>query len=173
MKLRQINIEYNAEQDRLLMRIASGENQEVLLWLTRRCVKLLWQVLLQMARSAPDIATQSHPEAKTALMGMRHEDAMAKTDFSKPYEASAKEHPLGSEPILVAKMQTKRNDNGSFVLTLLPSKGQGINLSLNEELLHSLCGLLRKIASGTDWGLQLDLPQAAAVPSAEERRTLN
>lgn len=173
MKLRQINIEYSAEQDRLLMRIASGENQEVLLWLTRRCVKLLWGVLLQMARSVPDIATQSHPDAKTALMGMRHENAMAKTDFSKPYEASAKEHPLGAEPILVSKMQTKRTDNGSFVLTLLPSKGQGINLNLNEELLHSLCGLLRKIASGTEWGLQLDLPQAAAVLPPEERRTLN
>jgi len=173
MKLRQINIEYNAEQDRLLMRIASGESQEVLLWLTRRCVKLLWQVLLQLARSAPDIATQSHPEAKTALMGMRHEDAMAKTDFSKPYEASAKEHPLGAVPILVARIQTRRNDNGSFMLTLLPLKGQGINLNLNEELLHSLCGLLRKIASGTDWGLALDLPQAVAVPLPEERRTLN
>lgn len=174
MKLRQINIEYNAEHDRLLMRIASGENQEVLLWLTRRCVKLLWGVLLQMVRSVPDIAAQSHPDAKTALVGMRHEDVMAKTDFSKPYEAPAnKEHPLGAEPILVAKLQTKRNENGSFVLTLLPSKGQGINLNLNEELLHSLCGLLRKIASGTDWGVQLDLPQAAAVLPPEERRTLN
>jgi len=173
MKLRQINIEYNAEQDRMLMRIASGESQEVLLWLTRRCVKLLWQVLSQLARSVPDIATQSHPEAKTALIGMRHQDAIAKTDFSKPYEASAKEHPLGSEPILVARIQSRRNDNGSFMLTLLPLKGQGINLNLDEPLLHSLCGLLSKIAAGTDWGLQLELAQAAIVPQPEERRTLN
>ena len=174
MKLRQINIEYNAEQDRLLMRISSGDNSEVLLWLTRRCTKLLWGVLLQLMRSVPVIATQSHPEAKTALMGMRHEEALAKTDFSKPYQAAAEpERPLGAEPILVARMQTKPNPDGSFVLTLLPLKGQGINLNLDEKLLHSVCGLLRKVAASTDWGLELDWPQGAATAPQTEPRTLN
>jgi hypothetical protein len=174
MKLRQINIEYKAEEDRLIMRIASGANQEVLLWLTRRCVKLLWGVLLQMVRSVPVIATQSHPEAKSALMGMRHEEALAKTDFSKPYEpAPAPEHPLGATPILVGRLQTKRNEDGSFVLTLLPMQGQGINLNLDEKLLHSVCGLLRKVTASTDWGLQLDWPEGAAAGSQAEPRTLN
>lgn len=174
MKLRQINIEYKAEEDRLLMRIASSENQEVLLWLTRRCVKLLWGVLLQLARSVPDIATQSHPEARSALMDMRHAEAMAGTDFSRPYQAAtAPERPLGEAPLLVARLQTRRNPDGSFVLTLLPLKGQGINLNLDEKLLHSICGLLRKVAASTDWALQLDWPQGAAAGPQPERRTLN
>ena len=45
MKLRQIKIEHSPVQDRLLMRIATDVNQEVLLWLTRRCVKLLCPTL--------------------------------------------------------------------------------------------------------------------------------
>lgn len=171
MKLRQINIEYLAEQDRLMMRIASGANQEVLLWLTRRCVKLLWQVLVNLARSIPEIATQSHPEAKTALLGMRHQSALSQTDFSKPYEAP-KEHPLGAEPILVTRMQTKRTDNGGFVLTLLPSHGQGINLNLDEALLHSVCGLLQKVVMKAEWDLRLEWP-GQPVAEAPERRTLN
>lgn len=163
-------MEYQAEQDRLLMRIASGENQEVLLWLTRRCVKLLWQALSGLVRSIPEIATQSHPEAKSALMGMRHESALANSDFSKPYEAP-REHPLGDAPILVGRIQT-RTEGASFVVTLLPMNGQGINLNLDERLLHSLCGLLQKSVQKADWDMQLLLP-GVAPESVPERRTLN
>jgi hypothetical protein len=172
MKLHQINIEYQPEQDRLMLRISSGNNEEVLLWLTRRCVKLLWPVLVNLARTAPDIVTQSHPEAKDALLGMRHEEALAKSDFSKPYEAADRAHPLGEAPILVARIQSKRNDNGSSVLTLLPEKGQGINLALDEALLHSVCRLLLTVLGRTDWDLKLEWPQAAAA-AAEQPRVLN
>lgn len=171
MKLHQINIEYQPEQDRLMLRISSGNNEEVLLWLTRRCVKLLWPVLVNLARTAPDIVTQSHPEAKDALLGMRHEEALAKSDFSKPYQTGGRAHPLGEAPILVARIQSKRNDNGSSVLTLLPAKGQGINLALDEALLHSLCKLLQTVLGRTEWELKLEWPQGAAA--AERPRVLN
>ena len=169
MSLRQINIQYVPEQDRLLMRISSGTNEEVLLWLTRRCVKLLWPALVNLAGSVPDILTQSHPEAKTALLGMRHEEALASADFSKPYEASA-EHPLGAEPILVARVQARRSEEGAFVLTLLPGKGQGVNLALDEKLLHSVCGLLQKVVSNTEWEMKLEWPQAPAAPTLQGTR---
>jgi len=173
MKLHQINIEYQPEQDRLILRISSGDNEEVLLWLTRRCVKLLWPILVNLVRTAPDIVTQSHPEAKDALLGMRHEAALAKSDFSKPYEAGGRAHPLGEAPILVARIQSKRNDNGTSILTLLPAKGQGINLALDEALLHSLCKLLLTVLGKTDWDLSLQWPQATTVVVTEQPRVLN
>lgn len=172
MQLRQINMEYQAEQDRLVMRISSGASQEVLLWLTRRCVKLLWQALTGLVRTIPEIATQSHPEARSALMGMRHESALANSDFSQPYQG-AKEHPLGETPILVARIQT-RTEGANFVLSLLPSNGQGVNLSLDERLLHSVCGLLRKVVEKAEWDMQLVMPGAPAVAEpVPEQRTLN
>ena len=171
MKLHQINLEYVPEQDRLLMRISSGAGEEILLWLTRRCVKLLWPGLLNLAQTVPDIATQSH-DVKTALLGMRHEAALAKTDFSKPYDGTSLERPLGTDPILVSRMQITHNKDGSFVLTLLPNKGQGVHVALDEALLHSVCGLLRKIVAKTDWELKLDWPQSASVPT-EQSSSLN
>ncbi len=172
MKLHQINIEYQPEQDRLLMRVSTGNNEEVLLWFTRRCVKLLWPVLVNLAKTVPEIVTQSHPEAKDAMLGMQHEAALAKSDFSKSYDATGRSHPLGDVPILVARIQTKRNPNGSSVLTLLPGKGQGINLALDEALLHSVCKLLLNILDRTDWNLKLEWPQIAGA-SAEQPRVLN
>src|SRR5688572_11693761 len=111
MKLHQIKLEHSALHDRLLMRISTDDGQEVLLWLTRRCVKLMWPALVKLAQSAPDMALQS-AEAKSALLGMRHEDVVGKADFSKPYEAGQRMRPLGEEPILVARIQTKRHEAG-------------------------------------------------------------
>ena len=45
MRLERIRIEFDAEQDRLLMRILIDGGSEVLLWLTRRCVVRFWQAL--------------------------------------------------------------------------------------------------------------------------------
>ena len=49
MRLQQINVEYSAEQDRLLMRIGTSEGSEMRLSLTRRYVKLLWPLLVRLA----------------------------------------------------------------------------------------------------------------------------
>src|SRR5258708_32397054 len=103
MKLRQIKLEHAALHDRLLMRISTDDGQEVLLWLTRRCVKLMWPALIGLAQTAPDIAVQSHPGAKSALLGMRHEAAVGRADFSRPYEEARRERPLGEAPLLVAR----------------------------------------------------------------------
>ena len=76
MNLEQIRIDFVPEQDRLLMRIASSDRSEVLLWFTRRCVRLLWPLLVKMTQSVPHIAQQPLPEARDALLGMQREQAL-------------------------------------------------------------------------------------------------
>jgi len=96
MNLEQIRIDFVAEQDRLVMRLASGDRSEILLWLTRRCVKLLWPLLVKMAESVPVIAQQPLPEARQALLGMERESALSKANFSKPYDAAGRWEPSPS-----------------------------------------------------------------------------
>ena len=167
MKLHQIKIEFVPEHDRLLLAIstaqgAEGEGQEMLLWLTRRCVKLLWPGLLKLAAAAPDIALQSHPQARQALLGMRHEAALGQADFSQPYEAAPRARPLGAEPLLVARMQSQVLGSGQFLLDLLPREGEGVSLTLDETLLHSFSRLLAGAVARADWDMQLGLPVAEA-----------
>jgi hypothetical protein len=58
MKLHQLKVDYNAEQDRLLMLIATSDGVELRMWLTRRFVKLLWPLLVKLAEEAsPRIRT--------------------------------------------------------------------------------------------------------------------
>ena len=84
MRLHQLKVDYDAEQDRLLMLVATSEGVELRLALTRRFVKLLWPLLVKLAEEAsPRIRTQANPEARKALLGLEHEHAVSKADFSQ------------------------------------------------------------------------------------------
>jgi len=167
MNLQQINIEFVAEQDRLLLRLASGDRTEIVLWLTRRCVKLLWPQLVKMAESTPIIAQQAAPEARQALLDMERERALAKANFSKHYDNAGRERPLGAEPLLVARMNTGRNDQGQHVLALAPREGTGVNLAMDDTLLHGLCKLLQDAVARAEWDIQLVLPTGVKPAGAE------
>ena len=175
MKLHQVKIDFAPEQDRLLMLIAASEKVEVRMWLTRRFVKLLWPLLVKLAEEAsPRIRTQANPEAKKALLGIEHEQAVSKANFDLPYDDSARATPLGAEPLLLARIQTGHDPNGHPVVAIHPAEGQGVTLTLDPVLLHSLCRLLQAAVKKSDWDMELKLPGVAAEETPERaRRTIN
>src|SRR4051812_39646864 len=115
-----------------------------------------------MAESAPGIATQPAQEARHALLDMERERALAKADFSSPYQEAQREPLLGDEPVLVARMHTERNERGQNVLALLPLEGQGVNLALNDALLHGVCKLLQDAVAMAGWDMTLAMPASPA-----------
>lgn len=157
------------------MLISTSDGAEVRAWLTRRFVKLLWPLLVKLAEeSSPRIAAQANPEARKALLGMEHEEAVTRADFSKPYEQAPRSTPLGETPLLLARIQTARDRSGQPVVALNPSNGQGISLTLDAVLLHSFCRLLQGAVKKSDWDMEVRLPSGAA-PAEEQQapRTLN
>jgi hypothetical protein len=174
MKLQQIKIEYVPEQDRVLVRLAGDDRSEVLLWLTRRCVRLLWPLLVRMAESSSGVVLQAAGDAKQALLEFEHEKALMQADFSRPYEVGGRARPLGSEPILVTRMSAGRNAQDQNVLALMPREGQGVNLALDNTLLHGFIKLLQEAVDGAKWDIKLVLP-IGPVPGRMEdvARVLN
>ena len=176
MRLHQIKIDYVSEQDRLLMQLATSDANEVRMWMTRRFVKVLWPLLIKLAEEAsPRIRSQANPEARKALLGLEHEHAVSKADFSKPYDAGTSERPLGDAPLLLARIQTGHDRNGQPIVALHPAEGQGITLSFDSVLLHSLCRLLQSAVKKSDWDMELKLPGTEQQEGAERGaiRTLN
>ena len=168
MRLHQIKLDYVAEQDRLLMRVSTDTRLEVRLWLTRRALRLLWPLLLQMMRAAPEIALQNNPQARDALVDMQREQALSRANFADAFEEAPRDMPLGAEPILVARIKADNDDKGNQVLGLLPQQGQGIHLTLDSTLLHSLCKLLQNAVAKSDWDIVLELPTLPATLAARE-----
>ena len=103
-------------------------------------------------------------EARREVVAFEHEKAVRETDFKTPFQEPPAEaprnFPLGAAPYLAAKGNV-RLDNGTFKLALNPAEGQGIEIGLDDRLMHSLCRLIEQAARSADW----DLPNFAP-PSA-------
>ena len=168
MRLHQLKLDFDPEQDRLLLRVSTDNQLEVRLWLTRRAVRLLWPLLVQMVRSSPEVALQSNPDARDALIGMQHEQALRQADFAQSFDEQPRALPLGTEPVLVARMQANRDNAGNQVLALLPQQGQGIHLTLDNTLLHSLCKLVQDAAARADWDMVLELPALQSMSAPDD-----
>ncbi len=168
MRLHQLKLDFIPEQDRLLLRVSTDNQLEMRLWLTRRALRLLWPLLVKTARSSPEVAQQSSPQARDALVGMQHERALRRANFANPFEEAPRELPLGPEPILVARIQTNKDGDGNLILGLLPQDGQGINLTLDNTLLHSLCKLLQNAVAKSDWDIVLELPTLLAQSATDD-----
>jgi hypothetical protein len=56
-----------------------------------------------------------------------------------------------------------------------PAEGQGVTLTLDPVLLHSVCRLLQAAVKKSDWDMELKLPGVQAEEAAPERtrRTIN
>ena len=171
-KLQQFNLEYVAEEDRLLLRVQTVDHNEFLAWLTRHYVKQLWPLLVKLLERDPDAARQSSDTARKAVVSFQHDSAVAQTDFSKKYDPTALARPLGDLPILATMLKIKALKNGAHVLTLAPAKGQEISIALNIQYLHSFCHLLVTIATKAGWDLDLDLEPTVVAPEGARGRVM-
>jgi hypothetical protein len=171
MRLHQLNVGFDAEHDRLLLRISTSAGAEFRLWLTRRYVKLLWPALLELTAGAAPAATpapvQSNPQARQAVRDFAHQEAVARADFSKPYEANEPSTPLGADPILLSRLEVGRDAAGKPLLSMHPREGQGVTLTLEPVLLHSLLRLIHAAVAHEQWELALALPDPATAPGPD------
>ncbi len=175
MNLERITVEFAPEEDRLLVRVYFSKSAEVMFWLTRRLVKRFWPVLLQIAQSKPDIQVQVNPEARKAMLGFEHQKALKEVQFTKAVKEPNREHPLGDSPVLITRIRARRNEKGLTILSMLPKEGNGVDLSLGDNLLHGLMKLIQDTATKAEWELALEVPTLESMTSedAGPARTIN
>lgn len=160
-KLHQIQIGYEALEDRALLRIATTDSNEFRFWITRRYAKLLWSALSGSAANSGHAATQAQPLARDTVMAFEREAALAKADFKTGYQARPRETPLGQRPVLLARLKCSRLDDGATLLAMHPIEGQGIEVRLDGTLLHSLLKLLTDAATAGEWDLHMPSTELA------------
>ena len=103
---------------------------------------------------------------------------VAEAKFSRtqpPREDDApRAQPLGPEPLLVSRIQARREGDGRTLLALLPQEGAGTHLMLSDNLLHGLMKLVQQSAVKAEWDLELDLPPVPTfAEEAARERVLN
>lgn len=167
MQLHQIQVQYVALEDRALLRIATRESAdtaaEFRFWLTRRFAAMLLQALAKnvvvASQARPETPAQAHP----AMLAFQRESALANSDFKTAYAHEDKTTPLGEAPVLLARVAVRRVEQGLTNLALHPQSGKGIEIRLNDTLVHSLIKLVEDAARSGTWELPQTLPATTAT----------
>jgi hypothetical protein len=171
-QLHQMQLRYIPIQDRLLFRLNTLERQEYQLWFTRRYTKLLWRALMNLLEELQDEGEVFNAQARAAKVSFQHEQAVSEADFAKPYEHGLHQ-PLGTEPVLLARIRIKARAGGGHILCLHPEEGRGVELAIDVSLLHSLLQLITDAVDNTGWDLALQLGSTVEMMMEEQPRVVN
>ena len=161
-RLHQLEIAYDPLHDRLILKFQTEIREEYRLWLTRRFTKLFWSALQDLRVASPRTPTEKKIEAQKVEQAYEKEKGMKKSDFVQKYTTSQVKMtttPLGSEPILVSKIQIKRSPEAPPVLCLHPEDGQGFEILANIMIVNALLKLLSEVVQKTDWDLPFTYSQ--------------
>lgn len=153
--IQQINIAYNAVEDRLLLKIGFSDDAEIAVWLTRRLVRGLWQLLQD-----DEIATQASITAEPSMVlpvmtkeGKPKEPQ--KLDFTAEYK---QRQTVNIDDILLAKdCHILKSTTQKSTLELLCANGQAIKLVLTQDLTVALTNMLQLVSKETAWELPLSV----------------
>ena len=151
-KLHQINVQYSHVEDRILLRASTENDDEYLIWLTRRFTRMLLGMLGHEIKKRGGATT---PGAQKETKRLFSEGA-----FEQPYAENApKKRPLGAG-LLACSIKTTVAGDGNLILEIQSEAGQGIVFNLNDTLLYMFYSLLMQGVTQTEW--QLDpFPESA------------
>jgi hypothetical protein len=170
--IHQIQIRYDEVEDRLLLRLSTTDNCEFRFWLTRRFTKRLWPVLVQMLEWDRAVQQQVDPQTRHSVLDIQHESYAREADYTKAFEEQPQDAPrqmvLGEAPVLLGKAEGRKGENGIQVLSLKPLRGHGIDITMDNRLLHVFTRLLREQVAKTDWDVNLALYEVTQESAPEE-----
>ena len=76
-RIDQLQLRFDAEQDRLLLRVNTADREEFRLWLTRRMVARLWPALRSALESDDLVRTQPNRLARDTVLSFQQDKALA------------------------------------------------------------------------------------------------
>lgn len=176
MQIHQLQVVFDPAEDRLLLRVSTTDAQEIRAHLTRRYVRLLWPELLRVADAG--VALKA-PAARREVLAFEREKALAQTDFSRPFEQPAgapRNYPLGEAPFLATRARVNAAGPGAYRVSIDPQAGRGIEIALDDRLLHSLLRLIESAVRAAEWNLTLEAiapPPGPGPDAGHSTRLLN
>ncbi len=178
MSIHQLSVVYQADQDRLLLRVRTHDERLFELWLTRRLMLRLWQPLQNTASAAAlGVASKNStilPEARDMMTQTLRERAKQSADFASPFDDNSSERPLGEHPMLVAAVDLKHDGQGQVGVSWRDAQGRNLSVNLTHALLHNLLTLVEQALAQSEWGLAAPQGEPAApVVDGAAPRVLN
>lgn len=168
MQIHQLQASYQADQDRILLRLNTHSGEEMRVWLTRRMLKGMMghvQRLADQIQALPPDASET--EDLEGADGAS--SSMLANDFETPFEYNPETAlPLGELPLLTTALHVTPDADNSLkvrfdeVLDGTTEPARSLEVILGSELLVGFVQILDAVLRVTDWGMTLRSPLPAA-----------
>lgn len=160
--IEQINLGYNEQEDRLLLKVGLADKTEVAVWITRRVCKSLWSSLQSASNTLLPTVTQFlvptivMPDGKSQALEnfIREADNQNKIenlDFKSEYIADRQAR--SQEPMLAVQCMIVTIGSLPPQLELQCTNGQSVKMALTNELVHALSSMMQLATREAGWDL--------------------
>ena len=156
----QLNLSYIADQDRILLRIGLSDNSELVVWLSYRITRMIWQLLNSEAHLPSANSIQADTPPSQAVQQFQQElltaKALQKMDFQSPY--TPRQDVVNNQPMLVINVLLHSQNGKPQALEMPCLEGINVRVNLNQELILALCNMLQLSAKEAVWNLTIAPP---------------
>ena len=176
--IQQINLSYNAEQDRLLVRVGLADKSELLVGLTYRITKSLWQLLNGETHlpTATSIQVETPPQQAVAQFKQEVEavETLQKMDFATAYQP--RKEVVHAAAMLATSVLLINITDKPPVLEMPCLEGVSVRMNLTQELTLALSSMLQLSSKEATWDIGGQLKtdkQITLVPSVSANKVLH
>ena len=176
--IQQINLGYNTEQDRLLLRVGLADNSELLVWLTNRITKQIWQLLNGEANlpTATSIQLDTAPEKAVAQFKQEIQtaEALQKMDFVTEYQP--RKEVVNNGAMLAIGLVLVAHQEKIPTLEIPCLEGVTVRMNLTQELILALCNMLQLSTKEAGWDIGSPMQtqeQRALVVDVDAKKVLH
>lgn len=150
MTINQINLSYHSAEDRLLLRINTGDSAEFRIWLTRSAIVSILSSLahLQLMIEAKEVTRIS---AEDAIRKFEQDTLGQEMNFGTEFR-SATTFPLGEAPLLLIGFSVENCESGLRVLIELANNLK-LDVTLQPKIVMDFYTLIIRILKKCDWNL--------------------
>lgn len=177
--VQQLNLSYSSEQDRLLLKVGLSDQTEILLWLTQRIARMIWQLLStesHLPTAAIQQNVQSNVPPQQAVQQFEQEvqaiQTLQKLDFSTAYQPRKEALQTGGMLINEVQLVTV-HATGQQALEMQSVDGFNLRLNLTQETILAICNMLQLSVKEAAWQLSIVSTQPASPASLIQPNTTN
>lgn len=176
--IQQINLGYNTEQDRLLLRVGLADNSELLIWLTNRITKQLGQLLNGESNlpTATSIKAETPPEKAVEQFKkeIQTAEALQKMDFVTEYQP--RKEVVNNGAMLAIGLVLVAYQEKIPTLEIPCLEGVTVRINLTQELILALCNMLQLSTKEAGWDIGSPIQtqeQRALVVDVDAKKVLH
>lgn len=174
MKLNQISVKYDPEEDRLLLRMNTDSEEEFKFYLTRRIIKQLIPLMNKyFDKEQENVSANVMLDSKKEIKEFQHSKMLEDVKFTNEYKEAPKTDQPDKPPILVSKVIMKSLEENKIRLGFFPKEKEGLEFVTNLKFLHSLYQLIINASKRSEWGLVAQRAEPSSPPEDASKETNN